>query len=137
MFNEGKHCSNHKIPFNDVELIAKDSAIFQRIMERFSNSTHTFEQNIAQSIDNKLDEIMENDKINFKVLEKRDKRLKSIAIRKVQIEKQKEMDKEEREKQKEMRQINEKKRIEKDPITKIQKNESDKRHKTEQLRKDR
>jgi len=135
--NEGKHCSNHKIPFNDVELVAKDPSIFKRIKERFGNSNHSFEQNLGRHIDDSMDLIIENEKVSAKTIEKRDKRLKGMVQRKLHIEKQKIKEKEEKEKQKEIKQIMEKKRIEKDPITKIQKNQDEKRKQTENLRKER
>jgi len=80
---------------------------------------------------------MENEKINAKMLEKRDKRLKCMSQRKIMIEKQKIKEREEREKQKEARQAMEKKRVEKDPITKIQKNQDERKKQTEILRKER
>lgn len=118
-------------------MVAKDPNIFKRINERFSNSTHSFEQNLARNIDDNLDIIMENEKINAKILEKREKRLKCMSQRKIMIEKQKIKEREEREKQKEARQAMEKKRVEKDPITKIQKNQDERKKQTEILRKER
>lgn len=120
-----------------MELVAKDPSIFKRIKERFSNSSHSFEQNLARHIDDSLDLILENEKISVKTIEKREKRIKGMVQRKIQIEKQKQKEKEEKEKQKEIKQIMEKKRIEKDPITKIQKNQDEKRKQTEALRKER